>query len=181
MATKVARLSKRYAKMLFNTTGPEEAEKVLEQLDVLNEVIQTDRGVKNFFMNPKITEEERQKAIDAVGEKLGLSEKVKKFLEYIVDRRAIVVLDDIIRHFRSLYYEKKRKAKAIVIAPISVNSKYQERLREALRRITQREVELEFQVDPDLLGGIVVKVGSTMYDSSIKGQLRLLKEELIKG
>ena len=45
----------------------------------------------------------------------------------------------------------------------------------------EREVDIEYVMDPSLLGGILVKVGSTMYDSSVKGQLRLLKDELIKG
>ena len=47
--------------------------------------------------------------------------------------------------------------------------------------MTSREVEVEFSEDPSLIGGVLIKVGSTMLDGSIKGQLRLLKEELIKG
>jgi F0F1-type ATP synthase delta subunit len=50
-----------------------------------------------------------------------------------------------------------------------------------LKKLIDRDVDLETVLDPSLLGGVLVKVGSTMYDSSIKGQLRLLKDELIKG
>ena len=50
-----------------------------------------------------------------------------------------------------------------------------------MKQITGRDVDLEFVIDPSLLGGVRIKVGSTMYDSSIKGQLGLLKDKLIKG
>jgi F0F1-type ATP synthase delta subunit len=56
-----------------------------------------------------------------------------------------------------------------------------DRLKGSLKKLINKDVDLDYVLDPSLLGGVLVKVGSTMYDSSIKGQLRLLKDELIKG
>jgi ATP synthase F1 delta subunit len=181
MATKTSKFAKKYARMLFNVTGVEKAATTLEHLKIIQHLVEADKQMKNFFMSPTISDEERLKGIDALAEKIGLSDELKKFLIYITERRAIVSLPDIIRHYTTLYYEKQRKAKATVISPVRFNGDYERRLLEALRKLTDREVEIEYVHDPDLIGGIVVKVGSTMYDSSIKGQLRLLKEELIKG
>jgi F0F1-type ATP synthase delta subunit len=68
-----------------------------------------------------------------------------------------------------------------MMTPVEVGKEYEERLKSSLKKLIDRDVDLEYVLDPSLLGGVLVKVGSTMYDSSIKGQLRLLKDELIKG
>ncbi len=62
-----------------------------------------------------------------------------------------------------------------------VGKNYEERLKASLKKMIEKDVDIEYVLDPSLLGGVLVKVGSTMYDSSVKGQLRLLKDELIKG
>ncbi|PIP71230.1 MAG: hypothetical protein COW90_01095 [Nitrospirae bacterium CG22_combo_CG10-13_8_21_14_all_44_11] len=80
-----------------------------------------------------------------------------------------------------MYLEKKRRAKAVVLTSIEISKDYEERLKRSLNKLTDRDVDIEFVMEPALLGGIIVKVGSTMYDTSIKGQLRLLRDELIKG
>ena len=54
-------------------------------------------------------------------------------------------------------------------------------MKSSLKEITGRDIDIEFVIDPALLGGVRIKVGSTMYDSSIKGQLGLLRDKLIKG
>jgi len=67
------------------------------------------------------------------------------------------------------------------MSPIEISKDREGSLKASLKKITDRDVDLEYVIDPSLLGGILVKVGSTMYDTSIRGQLRLLKDELIKG
>ena len=93
----------------------------------------------------------------------------------------IAALSDIIRIATNLYLERKKKAKAVVMTPIAISKDRESTLKASLKKITDRDVDLEYVIDPSLLGGILIKMGSTMYDTSIKGQLRLLKDELIKG
>ncbi len=178
MAKGAKKSAKRYARMLFNLTGAEKAEETIDILTQLADIIEENKEVKNFFYSPLVSPEERSKAIEAVAERFGFSEDLKKFIIYISNLKAMDALRDIIRHYTNIYYERQRKTKATVITPIKFNGKYEERLVEALKKLTQREVELEYIYDPELLGGIVVKVGSTMYDSSLRGQLNLLKEQL---
>jgi F0F1-type ATP synthase delta subunit len=80
-----------------------------------------------------------------------------------------------------MYQEKKKKITATVITPSVIGGEYEQRLAAALGDITGRDVSIEYRTDPSLLGGMLIQVGSTMFDGSIKGQLRLLKEELVKG
>ena len=76
---------------------------------------------------------------------------------------------------------EKRKIKAVVMTPIEINKDYENTLKLSLKKVTDRDIDIEYVMDPSLLGGILIKMGSTMYDTSLKGQLRLLKDELIKG
>jgi F0F1-type ATP synthase delta subunit len=67
------------------------------------------------------------------------------------------------------------------MSPIEISKDREGALKASLKQMMDRDVDLEYVIDPSLLGGILVKIGSTMYDTSIRGQLRLLKDELIKG
>ncbi|OGW70806.1 MAG: hypothetical protein A2484_08705 [Nitrospirae bacterium RIFOXYC2_FULL_44_7] len=100
---------------------------------------------------------------------------------HLSEFRIIAALPEIIKIAAAIYLEKKKRAKAVVLTPIEINKDYEERLKRSLKKLTERDVDIEVVMEPALLGGILVKVGSTMYDTSIKGQLRLLKDELIKG
>jgi len=104
-----------------------------------------------------------------------------KFILHIAEVGVIVALADIIRIATTIYLERKKKAKAVVMTPIAISADRENTLKASLKRLTDRDVDLEYIIDPSLFGGILVKIGSTMYDTSIKGQLRLLKDELIKG
>jgi F-type H+-transporting ATPase subunit delta len=67
------------------------------------------------------------------------------------------------------------------MTPIEISKVHENTLKSSLKKITDRDVDIEYVMDQSLLGGILIKIGSTMYDTSIKGQLRLLRDELIKG
>jgi ATP synthase F1 delta subunit len=180
VAQGIRKNSKRYARMLFNTAGPEKAEKVIHDLTAVEQLIEDSREMKNFFYSPMVQEEERKKGIDVLREKLGLGEEVAKFLVFVSQKRAVGALSDILRHFISLYYERKKKAKAVVVTPYRFNGDFEQRIVKSLSRLTGRDIDLEYQVDPELIGGMMVKIGSSMYDASIKGQLTRLREELSK-
>ncbi|HEB75483.1 MAG TPA: ATP synthase F1 subunit delta [Nitrospirae bacterium] len=181
MAGKEKKSAKKYARMLFNVTGVETAERAMAELSIVNELMGASKEIRNFFISPLFDEDERRRTIEGLAERLGFCSEVKRFLVFIAQRKAVSALPDIIRHFMNIYFEKKRKAKATVVTPFRFDGEYEERLVASLRKLTGRDVDVEYVYDPELIGGIVVKVGSTMYDSSLKGQLRLLKEELIKG
>ena len=89
-------------------------------------------------------------------------------------------MKEIIAYTINLYNDKQKKATAVVISPVSLDKGYTDRLKVALKNLIDRDVDIENEVDPSLLGGFVVRVGSTIYDSSVKGQLRLLKSELMR-
>ncbi len=167
--------------MFINVIGMDGAPAALAELAVVDDLMSKSREFRSLLVSPAFTEEERQKALRQVAAKMNLSEKVEKFLSHITSVGVAVALPEIVRAATAIYLEKKRRARAVVMSPVAVGKDYEARLKAALKKLIDRDVDVEYVLDPSLLGGVLVKVGSTMYDSSIRGQLRLLKDELIKG
>lgn len=173
--------AKKYAKTLINIVGMEGAPAALGELMVVEGLMAKSREFRSLLVNPAFSSPERAAGLDHVAKKANLSVKVVGFLAHLCEARVIVALDEIIKRATAIYLDKKKRAKAVVMSPIEVGKEFEERLKVSLKKMVDRDVDIEFVIDPSLLGGVLVKVGSTMYDSSIKGQLRLLKDELIKG
>ncbi len=178
---KLNKQAKRYAKTFLNIVGIEDAPEALDELGTINDLMTRSKEFKSLLVSPQFTSEEREAVLKQIAGKTKLSNSTVKFIMHLSELRVIIALSEIIKIATNLYLEKKKKAKAVVMTPIEISKDYEKRLKISLRDLTDRDVDIEFVMDPSLLGGVLVKVGSTMYDSSIKGQLRLLKDELIKG
>ena len=178
---KPAKHAKRYAKMFINVAGMEAAPQALAELTLVERLMAKSGDFRSLLLNPGFSQAEKEGVLRKVAEKAKVSDKVMKFVIYLTENRLIAALSEILRTATAIYLEKKKRAKAVVYTPVEVAGNFEERIKVSLKKLVDREVEIEYVIDPSLLGGVLVKVGSTMYDSSIKGQLRLLKDELIKG
>lgn len=178
---KPAREAKKYAKMLINAVGVEGAPQALTELSLVETMMAKSREFRSVLVSPVFSLSEKEAAFGQVASRLKFSDTVVKFVKYLMETGVIAVLSEIVKAATAIYLEKKKRARATVFSPIAVSKAGEERLKAALKGIVQRDVDVDVVIDPALLGGVLVKVGSTMYDSSIKGQLRILKDELIKG
>ncbi len=173
--------AKKYAKTFISIVGIEDAPKALGELAVIENLMLKSKEFRSLLLNPGFPQADKEKALKQVADRLGLSEKIFKFIVRLVEVRVIIALAQIIKAATVIYLEKKRRAKATVLTPVEITKGHEDRLKASLKKLIEKDVDIEVVMDPTLLGGVLVKVGSTMYDSSIKGQLRLLKDELIKG
>ena len=171
----------RYAKALLRNIDLEKIPQALGELISVNDLMVKSKEFKSLLVNPLFTPDERGSIIKTVSDKLKLSDYIVRFVLHLSEVGVISALADIIRIATNLYLERKKKAKAIVMTPIQISKDHENTLMGALKKVTDRDVDIEYVLDTSLLGGILVKIGSTMYDTSIRGQLRLLKDELIKG
>jgi ATP synthase F1 delta subunit len=177
---KPIRQANRYAKALLRSVSIENIPQSLAELVSVNDLMVRSKEFKSLLVNPRFTPDEKAVIIKSLSDKLKLSEYTVKFILHLSDVGVIIALPDIIRIATNLYLEKKKQAKAVVVTPIQISRDKENILKASLKRVTDRDVEIEYVIDPSLLGGILIKIGSTMYDTSIKGQLRLLKDALIK-
>lgn len=177
-----SRIWKRYAKSFFNSVELSEAEAAIGQVRAVNELLGRSREIAVALTSPLFSKADRKKTVSVIAEAMKLSTGVRAYLDFLADEGMIDFLDDILRGIVASYNERRRKAMAEVFTPVDFSGNLRARLEAALRKLSgMDEVAVKFVVDPSLLGGFIVKIGSTMYDSSLKGQLRLLKDELIKG
>jgi ATP synthase F1 delta subunit len=173
--------AKRYAKMFINVVGMEAAPKALAELASVDQLMLKSGEFRSFILSPGFSQSEKESALRKVADKANISDTVVRFIIHLTENRVVIALSEIVKTATAIYMEKKKQAKAVVFTSVEVTKVNEERLKASLRKLVDRDVDVEYVVDPSLLGGILVKVGSTMYDSSVKGQLRLLKDELIKG
>jgi len=178
---KPAKEAKKYGKTFISIVGIEEAPKALAELALVENLMAKSREFRSLLVNPGFSSAEREAGLKQVAARLSLSDKMVRFVTHLIQARVISALAEIIKTATVIYMEKKKRAKAMVLTPVEISAKNEERLKASLKKLLEKDVDIEYVMDPSLLGGILVKVGSTMYDSSVKGQLRLLKDELIKG
>jgi len=178
---KPVKKAKKYAKTLISIVGLEDAPKALTELALIENLMAKSAEFRSLLVNPGFSSAERESGLKQAAARIGLSEKMVKFVGHLAQIRVISALAEVIQAATAIYLEKKKRAKATVLTPVELSARHEERLKVSLKKLIGKDVDIEYVMDPSLLGGILVKVGSAMYDSSIKGQLRLLKDELIKG
>lgn len=167
--------------MFLNAVGLEAAPKALDELIAINGLMQKSREFRGLLENPLFTAGDRENVLKDISGRLDLSHNTVRFILRLSEQMMISALPEFIQGVTALYLEKKKRAKATVAFPIDTDRRYDDILKSSLKRLTGRDIDIEYIIDPSLLGGVMIKVGSTLYDSSLKGQLRLLKDDLIKG
>lgn len=172
---------KQYAKKFVSNVAVEEIPQALDHLGVIVSLMESDKDMRNLMVSPMFSAEERQKSLAALTGKLKSSEKLTSYLAYLADEKALGAIPEITQAILVLYLDMKKRAKAVVTTPVAVSASFESDLIAALRQRTGSEIDIEYVIDPSLLGGVRIKVGSTMYDTSLKGQLGLLKDKLIEG
>ncbi|MBI4686285.1 MAG: ATP synthase F1 subunit delta [Nitrospirae bacterium] len=173
-------IAKKYSKALINSAEISTIPVVIEELKAFSRLIDANRKLRLLFSGQIFSENEKDKALSAILPSLKFSSRTEKFLRLIVAQGNVAAIREVIAASINAYNERQKKAKAVVISSVPLDKNYSERLKNALKAMTQCEIDIESRVDSSLLGGFIVKVGSTIYDSSLKGQLRLLRAELIK-
>lgn len=125
-----------------------------------------------FLSSPVVKDEDKKSVLaQVVGEQV--QQFTRNFLMLLVDRRRILFLDGIAKQYLALLRQENQTVLAEVTSAVPLNEGQQEAVRGKVRDITSaREVELEMKTDPDLIGGVVIKVGSQVLDASLRGQLR---------
>ncbi len=175
------RIAKRYAKALSGILSLEALPEEIGRLEKFSLMIERDKKLRGFMNNPLFTEEEKKELLEYVSQKLGFNEKTKNVLIKLIEERAFQALPLFVKFLNKFYSERRKLLKAVIVSPIPVDGGVVERITNALRNITNRDVIVDISLDPSLLGGIVVRFDNTVYDLSIKGQLNLLKNDIIKG
>ena len=110
---------------------------------------------------------------------LPLSRLVRNFLFILVDRRRTDFLDEMADAFETALDERLGIVRADVKSASALNDRQQSDLQQELSRVSGKQVRCDFSIDPALIGGVVARIGSTVYDGSVRSQLETMRERLV--
>lgn len=161
-----------YAQALFKTTKEASIdEKVLDQILVLVNVLKESRSVREAFYSPVVDRVIKIKLIDLVSKKYKFEEISKQFLYVLIKNSRFMVLEQISIKFSELIADSKGIAAAEVLSASKLGKKEINALKSFLEAKLEKKVNLETNIDPSLIGGIVIKYGSSLIDCSVQGAL----------
>lgn len=148
------------------------------QFDSFAEAYAGSPDLRHFLESPAVDREAKQAVLEKLAAKMGLSETVRNFIYVLVDHRRTGVLADIRAALESELNEREGIVEAHVTSARALSEAEKRELVEAIERLTRRRVEVRFGADAALVGGAVVKIGSTIYDGSVREQLARLRAAL---
>jgi F-type H+-transporting ATPase subunit delta len=166
----------RYASALFDLA--EEANQVRQvekDLIALQGLLDESTDLKRMVRSPVFSSDDQGRAIAAVAEKAGLAPLVVNFLKVLARNRRLFAVRDMIRTFLSLAARQRGEVNAEVASAHPLSDEQLAALKETLRASAGKDVNILTKVDPTLLGGLIVKMGSRMIDSSLRTKLTSLK------
>ncbi len=176
-----AGLADRYATALFELALERDAvEQIERDLEAIRALVDGSDDLKRVVRSLTLSRSEQGKALDAVLERLGSSQYVRNFVALLARNRRVFLLTDMIAAFQAKLAEHRGEVSAEVTSAVPLKSNHLDAVREALRNIVGRDVALEIRVDPALIGGLTVRVGSRMLDNSLRTKLQNL-ELAMKG
>jgi F-type H+-transporting ATPase subunit delta len=176
-ATIVSGMAGRYATALFELARDEKmVDAVKTDIDRFAAMLGESEDLRRLVRSPVFGAEEQTKALGAVLDKAGITGLTANFLKLITANRRLFAVDAMIRGFRALVARHRGEINAEVTVAETLSGAHLDALKSALKSVTGgKEVDLNIKVDPAIIGGLTVKLGSRMVDSSLRTKLNSIK------
>ena len=175
----VSGVSGRYATALFELARDEKSiDAVRADLDRFDAMLDDSADLKRLVRSPVFSADAQSKALSAVLDKAGIAGISANFLKVLTANRRLFAVTEVIRAFRALVAKFKGEASADVTVAETLSEKNLDALQSALKTVTGKDVTLNVKVDPSIIGGLVVKLGSRMVDSSLRTKLNSIKHAM---
>jgi F-type H+-transporting ATPase subunit delta len=170
----------RYAQALFALAQETNAtDEIAADLARFAGLLDESEDLRRFVKSPVFSADEQVKAISAILEKAGVSGAAAKFIKLVAVKRRLFAIGDMIRDFNILNDSAKGLSRAIVTVAEPLNPGHVEALKEALARVTGgKSVEVDVKLDPSIIGGLIVQLGSRMIDGSLKTKLNSIRTRM---
>ena len=169
----------RYARALLDVAIAESiAERAEQDLAAFVRVLEQHPPLKSALMHPAVPAARKRAIVEEVTTRLALSTPVAKLLGMLATRDRLTLLPDLLDVYRERLLDHQKVVRAELITAEALGPDQQSRLQERLARATGRRVTLSTKVDPSILGGVVARIGSVVYDGSLATQLSKMRDRL---
>ena len=176
-------LSLRYAHAFASVASSShlDAAAAQQQLADFSATLAGSHELREVLMNPSITTEQKLKVLDAIAGRIGMFPQVRNFLAVIMDHQRLSELDEILAEYHAVADEQANMTEAEITSARPLNDQDRAELESQVEKLAGGPVRTTYRQDATLLGGAVVRIGSTVYDGSIRAQLQQLKQKLVNA
>jgi F-type H+-transporting ATPase subunit delta len=172
-------MARRYAAALADVVIAQgEAREVQEELNAWAQMLEDNSGLLEVFRNPTIPYEQKRNVLNTLVTRTGVRPTTANFLKVLLQNHRLAELHEINRRFALQLDERSGVVSAQVTTARDLPESTKENLRAQLGTLTGKKVRLQFAVDEELIGGIVTRIGSTLYDGSVRTQLQQIKQKM---
>jgi F-type H+-transporting ATPase subunit delta len=175
----VQTVARRYASALADVVLPRgEAPEVQTELATWDEMLQSNANLREVFANPTIALDKKRAVLKRLIETARPRPTTANFLKVLLQNQRLTELSEINRKFAQILDERAGMIAATVTSARAVPQDAQQKLHDQLTALTGKKVRIDFATDPELIGGLVTRIGSTVYDGSVRSQLQQIKEKM---
>jgi F-type H+-transporting ATPase subunit delta len=176
----VAAISSRYARALADVVFADKLDpaKTVQDLQDIAAVLHSSPDLRSVWDIPHLPMEKKLKLLDAIAASTGMAKQVRNFIAILIEKRRLKMLPDMIVQLKAELNERMGFADAEVISARTLGEDERRLLEAQIAKVTGKKVRAQFEQDKNILGGAVVKVGSTIYDGSVRGQLQKIKAHI---
>ena len=175
-------IAKRYAQALMNlAAGENQVQEIAAGLDDLTSSVRESEILQEFLAEPKVPLAVKEASITELLDRMQVPALLNTFVRYITRKRRIGLLDEIRNVFHELADERMGRAHADITVAGPLTAEQESALKVQLEKLSGREINLRVNIDPSILGGIVARIGSTVWDGSLRNQLNQLHQSIIEG
>lgn len=154
-------------------------QQALSELQLFVEVLRSSPELHNALTTPAVPGSRKRTVVARIGGELGISTVTRNFLFVLIDHRRIGALPEIVETLGEVLDQRLGFARAEIASAREMTDRQRAELNAELEQLTGKRLRLRFRVDAELVGGVVARIGSTVYDGSVRGQLRSLERRLM--
>jgi F-type H+-transporting ATPase subunit delta len=176
MASVINTYARAFADVVFD--GNLDAAKTLQEAQSLAELVARSKELRQVWETPSIPAEQKRGVLDAIIAREGISRPVRNFMAVLIDHRRVQLIGPIVKQFEEELNRRLGFTEAEITSARELSEAERQALEAQVAKLTGRKVRARYSRDESVLGGAIVKVGGTIYDGSVKGQLERIREQL---
>ena len=156
-----------------------DAQKTLAEAQQIAALARESKALREVWEAPSIAAEQKRAVLDAIVRKIGVSKPVRNFVAVLIDKQRIRLLSEIVAQFAQELNQRLGFAEAEITTARELTTDERQDMERDLARVTGKRIKAHYAQDRSILGGAIARVGSTVYDGSVKGQLERIRLQLM--
>ena len=176
MASVTNTYARAFADAVFD--GHHDPDKTLREAQALADLVAGSKELRAVWETPSITAKQKRAVLDAIVANQGISRTVRNFIAVLIDHRRINFLGPIVKQFELELNQRLGFTEAEITSARELNQSDRSVLEARMEKLTGKKVRARYALDESILGGAVVKIGSTIYDGSVSGQLERIRQAI---